>query len=351
MNAVLQSSPAAEKKARILAELDRHPFSEAWWLKGRHAQTVWSVYFRRLPRVDLRLERWETPDGDFLRMHLHDGEPGKPLALLLHGLEGSVESNYMIGMAHDFSELGWSVAAMEFRSCGGELNRAPRLYHTGETADLEFVVGRLIAARPDRPIFISGVSLGGNVTAKWLGEIGDRVPSNVVAASAICPPFDLAVSGPNMDRVVGGAYTKRFLSTLIPKAIEKDKQHPGIIDVEAVRRAKTFAEFDTHATAVFHGFRDHLDYWTSVGCGRFLSGVRRPLLLVASADDPFNPEETLPRELAETHPFLYPQFTRKGGHVGFVYGTSPRHSRHWAEEQVVRFFRLIAAHRGDAPGF
>lgn len=324
-------------KQRIMEELLRYPFHEPWWLKGGHLQTTYSTLFRRLSVPGAHRERWETPDGDFLTLGMLDGSVKKPMLVVLHGLEGSAESNYVLGLMRLFGQLDWGVAAIEFRSCGREMNRARRLYHSGETTDLEFVVSRLRERWPGRRMYLAGFSLGGNVAGKWLGENGNELPEEVSGAAIVCPPFDPTVSGPNIDRVFGGFYTRRFLKTLIPKAIEKERQYPGCMDIEAVKRSRTFEEFDTHATAALHGFRDCWDYWSQVGCGRFLEGIRRPTLLIAAEDDPFNPPSTLPRETAERSPYLYPQFTPKGGHVGFTYGPSPGRTRHWAEEQILRF--------------
>jgi predicted alpha/beta-fold hydrolase len=330
-----------ERKRAIMTELERHPFRPSWWLLGPHAQTVFGVYFRRLPRIPpMRLERWSTPDDDLLRVHLHEPNPTAPWVLLLHGLEGSVRSHYMMGMIAGAAQRDWNVAAVEFRSCGGEMNRARRLYHSGETTDLDFVVRRLIEERGAARIFVSGVSLGGNVTIKWLGELGEAAPSEIAAAAVMSPPFDLTASGPHLDRAAGGLYARRFLRTLLPKAEAKERQYPGSLDLEALRRARTFEEFDTLATARLHGFRDAWEYWARVGCGQFLQGVRRPTLLVASADDPFNPGHTLPRKTADHSPWLYPRFTRRGGHAGFVEGGVPWRTRHWAEEQTLRFFEM-----------
>ncbi len=288
----------------------------------------------------MRLERWQTPDSDFLRLHFLDGRPDAPTVLLLHGLEGDATSNYIRGTARACAQLGWNVIALEFRSCGGELNRSRRVYHSGETTDLDFVVRRLIDEDPDIRLLINGFSLGGNVTAKWLGELGDAVPHQVVAAAAVSLPFDLCISGPHLDEIVGGRYTRHFLSTLIPKALAKEAQYPGCIDTELVRTLRSFREFDTHVTAALHGFEDAEDYWRKASCGPALPLVRRPLLLLASHDDPFNPSHSIPHEVIDASPFLYPQLTEKGGHVGFVYG-SPWRTRHWAEEQTVRFFEAI----------
>lgn len=329
----------ADFKARVMAELNRHPFVPPLWLANAHFQTSWSVFYRKRPDIEPRHERWDTPDHDFLNVYFVDGEPDKPVALLLHGLEGSVKSNYILGLMDAFKARGWGVVVFEHRTCGGTMNRAKRTYHSGEASDLHFVVHRLIAARPDIRLYIAGFSLGGNVTGRWLGMLGESIPPQVKAAALICPPFDLTISGPHLDSVLWGAYTRWFFRTLIPKALEKAKQYPGVMDVEKLQNAKTFQEYDTYATAALHGYRDAQDYWSCVSCGQYLHGVRRPTLLLASADDPFNPPSTLPRRVADESPFLHPQFSEKGGHVGFVYGTW-QNSRHWAEEQTIRFFEL-----------
>lgn len=327
-------------KTAALHRLNAHPFRAAWWLRGPHQQSFWGPLVRARKAVPFRLERWDTPDGDFLRMHFHETAPGRPWALQLHGLEGSARSFYVGGLTRALTGLGWNVAVMEFRACGGEMNRARRVYHMGETSDLDFVVRRLLARDPAMALYLTGVSLGGNVLAKWLGEQGAGVPAQVKAAAVISAPFDPAISAPQFHEILYGFYSWNFLRTLVPKAIEKERQYPGAIDIEAVKACKDFYAYDTLVTAALHGFEDAVDYWTRVGCHQFLPQVRVPLLLLSSADDPFNPAETLPHGQVAASPWLVPQFTAHGGHVGFVGGSSPRRAHYWAEEQVARFFAL-----------
>lgn len=325
-----------ERKRSVLADLEKHPFRAPWWLRNAHAQTLWGPLVRRSPRVPFRRERWDTPDDDFLDLHFVDGTRGAPALLVLHGLGGSIRSKYVRGLCLRAASMGWTAVALHFRGCGDEINHAPRMYHSGETTDLDFVARRL-AERFER-LYVAGVSLGGNALAKWLGECGDGVPEQVRAAAVVSAPYDLTVSGPQIDRVLGGLYVRHFLRGLIPKAIEKERQYPGCMPIERVIRSRTFEEFDTFATAALHGFRDAGHYWQTQGCGQFLSGIRRPTLLLSSEDDPFNPGSTLPRLPASQSPYLHPLFTRHGGHAGFVYGTTPMQARYWAEEQVARFF-------------
>ena len=320
-----------------MAELEAHPFRPPWWLRGAHAQTVWSSRVRRLRPVPVRRERWTTPDDDSLFVHVLDGKPGSPTVLVLHGLEGSVQSNYVQGLFHAFGRLGWTMIAMEYRGCSGENNRARRLYHNGETTDLAFVVRTLVAREPSIRLYIAGFSLGGNVTGLWLGKYPDDVPEQLCGAAIISAPYEPTIAGPHIDRVLRGAYARHFLKGLIPKAIAKERQFPGCIDIEKVRRSRTLWEFDEYATAVLHGFNGADDYWTQTGSGQFLGRVRVPTLLVSAADDPFNPASTLPRRQAAESPWLHGLLPAHGGHVGFVYGT-PWATRHWEEEQIARFF-------------
>lgn len=329
----------SQRKEEVMALLDRHPFVPPFWLLNAHVQTVGARYVRRLRTPSTQLERLRTPDNDFLRIHTIEGEAGKPIVLMLHGLEGSLESTYMLGLIREIRKLGWTTVVMEHRSCGGEMNRAKRLYHSGETSDLAFVVETLIRRRPEARIYVTGYSLGGNQTAKWLGEGGDAIPEAVRAVAVVSAPFDLVESGKYMDSGVRLLYVRHFLRMLIPKAVEKEQQYPGCVNIDAVNMSRTFREFDTHGTAALHGFRDSHDYYSKVGCGQFLHGIRRPTLLLSAADDPFNPESTLPREVADASPYLHPQFSSYGGHVGFIHGGPPRGLRYWAEEQIARFFQ------------
>jgi len=338
------SADQLARKSAVMAHLERHPFSEPWWLRGRHLQTVWAPLFRVPPVTpSVRAERVDTHDGDFFCIHVQEGKPRHPMVLLLHGLEGSFRSKYILGLHHQFGNLGWSVVTMEFRSCSGEMNRARRIYHMGETSDLDFLIRQFIATRPDVELYAAGFSLGGNVLAKWLGEQGEQAPVQVKAAAIISAPYDCVVSAPYLDRPTARLYRQKFLKSLVPKALEKERQYPGAIDVRRIRRCTTFAEYDTYVTAALHGFKDARDYWAKASCGRFLPNVRRPTMLLSAADDPFSPGITLPRAHAAGSAWLHPQFTDTGGHVGFVYGPNPWQARFWAEEQTVRFFQAYHA--------
>jgi predicted alpha/beta-fold hydrolase len=324
-------------KTRAMEALASVPFQPTRALRGGNRQTIFAPVFRRQRPAALTLERWQTPDDDFLRVHVAEPAAARPIAVLLHGLEGSVRSGYLIGLARRLRERGWGVVAMEHRSCGGEMNRARRMYHLGETTDLALVIERAAARWPGRALCAVGWSAGGNQLAKWLGEQGDAVPDALRAAAIVSAPFDLKVSAPHIDRILRGAYSRNFLRTLIPKALEKERQYPGCMDAQKVRASRTFEAFDTHATAALHGFDDAWHYWGEVACGQYLDGVRRPTLLLSARDDPFNPGETIPDSVARSSPWLHGVFPATGGHVGFVHGAMLRR-RYWSEDVIARFF-------------
>lgn len=314
-------------------------FAPVWWARSGFAQTVATAFDRRRHATSLRLQDVDLPDGDRVRSWWADApDANAPLVLLLHGLEGSRDSVYAVETARLCAQRGFGFVVLEFRSCGGVMNRARRTYHSGETGDLDFVVESLTRAAPQRPLFTVGFSLGGNVLLKWLGERGDRAPSQLLAAAAVSPPFDLEMAARRCDERYRGLFARHFLRTMVPKALAKERQYPGCLDANAVRRCRTFAAFDDLATAPLHGFRDARHYWTEASCMRFLPAVRRPTLLVASSDDPLIPAEALPRAAAADSRFLVPHFLDRGGHVGFVEGGAPWSQRRWAERRVVDFF-------------
>jgi predicted alpha/beta-fold hydrolase len=265
--------------------------------------------------------------------------------LILHGLEGTINSHYLRGTLSLARKYGWPTDVLMFRGCNGELNRARRLYHSGETTDLSLVVNRLIETEPDRPLVLAGFSLGGNVLLKWLGEMGERVPKQVRAAAAVSVPFDLERGCRHIERGFSRIYNWHFLRTLKTKAAAKLVQYPDLYDAEALRSSRTLYEFDDAVTAPLHGFKDAHDYYSRSSSIGYLSDIRTPTLLVSSFDDPFLPREVLVSvaELALKNPKLETYFTARGGHVGFVSGRHPRSQRFHAEDRVMEYLSLCAS--------
>jgi uncharacterized protein len=309
-----------------------------WWYRGRHLQTLWGPALRR-GGPPLRRERWPTPDGDVLDLDWVDAGGGaapaarSPLLVVLHGLEGSSRSHYARGLLAEIRAAGWRGVVLHFRSCSGELNRLPRFYHSGDTGDLDWVVARLAAREPAVPIGLVGVSLGGNVALKWLGERGAGVPAEVHGAVGISTPFDLGACAEALDHGPNRLlYTANFLRTMKAKLAAKAALLDGRLDLPAALRARTFAEYDRLVTAPLYGFADERDYWARASSGPFLPGIRRPCLLINALNDPFVPAASLP---AVRSAWLEPALTLEGGHAGFLEG--PWGRRSWAERRAVTF--------------
>ncbi len=314
-------------------------------MRNRHAQTVWGPFTRR-DAPPSRRERVVTPDGDFVDLDWHDGPvaPGAPLLLVLHGLEGSCHSHYVRGLLRLARTAGWGAVALNFRSCSGEPNRLPRFYHSGDTDDLDLVVRLLIERDPLVRIGAVGVSLGGNVLLKWLGEHGDAAPMQLAAAVGISTPYDLERCTRVLDRGIAKlTYTASFMRSFKEKVRDKARAFPEFVDVAAVMRARTFAAYDRAVTAPLHGFADERDYWRRASCRPYLARVRRPTLLISALDDPFVPPAALPSP-SELSPSIVAEFTAHGGHVGFWDGP-PWRPRAWAEHRAAEFLSAVFEER------
>jgi predicted alpha/beta-fold hydrolase len=314
-------------------------YQPARWLFEPNLMTVFGPLLRRGPEVPLRRERWELHDGDFVDVDRLEGRDSAPLFVALHGLEGSSSAHYMRGLLNQARLRGWRGLALNFRGCSGDMNRLLRSYHSGETSDLNELIGR-VRGEADR-IVIAGCSLGGNVLVKWLGEQGAEVPREIRAAAALSVPFDLAACSRTLDSqgFWRWVYRTRFLRTLKRKSLLKESRFPGELDVRRVRGARTLFAFDDAVTAAVHGFKSAPDYYAQSSSGPFVQRVRVPLLLLSAADDPFIPVSTIPREVPGT---VTLEVCPKGGHLGFVEGPMWR-PRYYAERRAVEF---LAAHLG-----
>jgi uncharacterized protein len=326
-------------------------YTPAWWVPGAHLQTLWGRLARRSPELVTRSERWTTPDDD--EIELHRLAPARqdahtPRLLVLHGLEGTIRSHYLRGAMVHARDRGWFADALIFRGCNGEVNRARRMYHSGETTDLDFVVRRLAREHPGQPILLAGFSLGGNVLLKWLGEHRQDVPSEVRAAAAVSVPYDLERGARKLERGFSRLYNWHFLRSLRRKALAKLEHFPGLFEGAALSRARTLFEFDDCVTSPVHGFAGAHDYYSRSSSLQFLSGIRRPTLLLSSFDDPFLPPDVLDNValVARSNPHIAVEFTAKGGHVGFVSGRFPTRPHYYSEERVIEFLARNAAASG-----
>ncbi|SCK26978.1 YheT family hydrolase [Vogesella sp. LIG4] len=303
------------------------------WLHGSHADTIWpAVFIRQRPPV-YRRELWLTPDGGQIAVDRVDGQPGTPLVVLFHGLEGSSHSHYAIALMQAVAARGWHGAVSHLRGCGGVENRQPRAYHAGDSAEVEWILRRLVGEQP--LLFAVGVSLGGNMLLRYLGEQG--AAALPLAAAAVSVPVDLTAASSRLDRGLGKwLYTRLFLSTLKPKLLRQLQHHPQLFDAAAMLRARTFAQFDDLVTAPLHGYRDVGDYWARASSKPLLRQIMRPTLLLNARNDPFLPPSALPLP-AEISPAVTLELPERGGHVGFATGPFPGRLD-WLPQRLLAFF-------------
>jgi predicted alpha/beta-fold hydrolase len=292
------------------------------WLPGGNAQTIWAALAARRrfgPPAPWQRSRWTTPDGDFIDVDTatHTSALNAPLLVLFHGLEGSSGSHYAEAFADFAATQGLAYAVPHFRGCSGELNLAPRAYHSGDFHEIDWVLRRFAAEHPGRALIAVGVSLGGNALLRWAGEVGTGAGQTVRAVAAVCSPLDLAAGGHAIGRGFNRlVYTRMFLATMVPKALRKLDQHPGLFDRKALLAARDLYEFDNLFTAPLHGFRDTEDYWTRASAKPVLGDVRIPALALNALNDPFVPAASLPTaaQVSRSVTLWQPD---QGGHVGF----------------------------------
>ncbi len=310
-------------------------FKPAWWLPGAHLQTLFPPLFRNRTPPALRRERLELADGDFLDIDWTEGQSG-PLVLLLHGLEGSLSSHYVTGLLRSLDACGFRTALLYFRGCSGEPNRLARSYHSGETGDLDTVIRYLTTQGARRSLHVVGVSLGGNVLLKWLGEHPHQ--SLVEKAIAVSVPFDLNAAALRLERGFSRLYQAYLLRKLRRSTRAKAQHHRLPFDVERLGQLRTFRAFDDAVTAPLHGFAGVDDYYGECSSRAYVRHIRTPTLVLHAADDPFMTSAAIPGG-EELGPGIHMELCRAGGHVGFVGGRWPWKPRYWMDQRICEFLQ------------
>jgi predicted alpha/beta-fold hydrolase len=305
-------------------------FRPAWWLPGAHLQTLYPTLFRRRTWPSLQRERLELADGDFIDLDW-SGTGNGPIIVVLHGLEGSLQSHYSGGMLGALVRHGYRAVLMYFRGCSGEPNRLSRSYHSGETGDLAKVIGHIRQRYPAAPIAAIGYSLGGNVLLKWLGETGNG--NELVTAVAVSVPFDLNRAARKLERGLSRIYQRHLLRKLRRSVSAKASRIALPVPTERLRELKTFRQFDDAITAPLHGFRDVDDYYHRASSHRFLQRISTPTLILHARNDPFLPAIAIPGEHI-LGPATTLELSEDGGHVGFITGPIPLRPRYWLEERI-----------------
>lgn len=326
-----EPTPSTAHGAIVPCGFEPHPL-----MRGPHAQTVLPTLLRPTPRLTLRAERLELPDGDFVDLGWAGPEQGDRIAVLVHGLTGGFQSKYLRGTARRLIARNWRVVAIQLRGGSDEPNRHPRGYHHGDTGDLRFLWQELQRREPGVRVAAVGWSMGANIVLKALGEEGDAAP--VVAAAAGCAPFRLEVCASKLRKGTARLYQKRLMRDLVALVQRKNAAVPvpDFVDLERTVRAVDFFEFDDAYTAPMNGFRDALDYYARCECAPFLKDIRRPTLIVNARDDPFMTPAVLP-SADMLAPGVTLEVSRRGGHVGFVAAGARGEPVFWMERRFADY--------------
>ncbi|MBY6032022.1 alpha/beta fold hydrolase [Marinobacter daepoensis] len=313
------------------------PYRPPVWLRNGHVQSVWPTLFRKVSLPEPVTEVLATADEDELHLDWYR-QGSSRLAVLSHGLEGHSRRPYVLGLARALMGDGWDVLAWNFRSCGGQMNHRPRFYHSGATEDLHAVVSRALSEHY-RSLFLSGFSMGGNLTLLYLAEQGAQIDCRVSGAVTYSVPLDLAGSADVLALPSRRIYMQRFLNDLHAKMLEKSRAFPEVIDVSGFEQIRDFHEFDNRYTAPLHGFRNAADYWARCSALFRLSEIRVPALVVNAADDPFLSPRCFPCDPQILGPCVQMEVPRWGGHVGFV--QHARDGYYWSERRALGFVRQV----------
>ena len=304
------------------------------YLRNGHLATVIPSAFRKIPDISYQRERITTADGDFLDLDwLKRG--ASDLIIISHGLEGNADRAYVKGMARYFHERGWDALAWNCRSCSGEMNNKARFYHHGDTADLGQVIDHALGTGSYQTVVLTGFSMGGSMTLKYLGEAGDNIKPGILGGAVFSVPVDLASSVHQLAKRGNDFYRKRFLKKLEMKIKEKATLYPDDISYSDFSAIKYFPDFDNLYTAPLHGFKNADDFYDKASAMHYMNNVSVPTLIVNALNDPFLPDACYPVEACEKHPLLYLETPAHGGHVGFAL---KGRQHNYMEQRAFEFF-------------
>jgi len=310
-------------------------FKPSWWLRSPHLQTLWPAFFKKRHKLDLIPEQVELDDGDFVDICWSKKDVEK-IVLVLHGLEGSLESHYANGIVYQLEQAGYRPVFMYFRGCSGRMNRLPRAYHSGDTGDISAIVEHIKNKTGHYPYGLVAYSLGANALLKWLGETGDSNP--IKRAVAVSVPFRLHDAGQRLERGVSRIYREHLLSSLRNTYAKKFKKLTSPLNVD-IGSLKTFWSYDDQVTAPLHGFSGAKEYYDRSSSRQYLKNIKIPTRIIHAVDDPFMFKTTVPdkTELSSSIDFL---LTKNGGHVGFISGKTPYSAYSWCEKKIIEFLKL-----------
>lgn len=298
-----------------------------------HYQTIVPNLFRKVP-VNYRRERINTPDGDFLDLDWLDHPTSRKLVVLSHGLEGDSSRVYVASAARYFLRRDWNALAWNCRSCSGEMNRTEKLYSHGQSEDLETVINHALASGKYDQVVLIGYSMGGNLTLKYLGTMGEQRPEQVTHGVAFSAPVFIEHSADSLDRADNWIYRQKFRKALTAKIRAKEAQFPGRVDFEKLKEVKVWRDFDRHFSAKIGGYENLEEYYAYLSSGNFVGGTTAPVLIVNAKNDPIVPAACNPYELARRHELIQLETPEWGGHVGFALRGK---SWNWMDERAFSF--------------
>lgn len=340
-------APLRDRLERALAD---KPFRPHCLFPSGHAQTlVAHVWPRRAAlttfgRQEERLFEVEPNVKVLAHCHWQDDSRHRPTAVLVHGLEGSSSSVYIISTAQLFFQAGFNVLRYNMRNCGGTEHLTPTLYHSGMSGDLQVVVRELAERDQLTDLFLIGFSMGGNVALKLAGEYGGDAPRQLRGVCAVSPALDLSACAEAINRRSNWIYQRSFLKGLRRRVRHKEQLYPEIYSFDDFRAVRSIRDFDEVYTARHAGFTNADDYYERSSALKVLSQIELPTLIIHAQDDPFIPYESFRQLPSLGNHSLILLTSQRGGHVGFV--ADDARERFWAENRALDFCTLLAASEG-----
>jgi uncharacterized protein len=304
-----------------------------------HIQTCYPYFFRSVNPIDGEYFIIDTKDQDFLTANIKK-VGSKTLAIVSHGVEGSIDANYVKGMAKSLNDNNIDALSWNMRSCGDEMNNQERYYHGGATDDLETVINYALKHESYDEIILIAFSLGSNITAKYLGEQGKNLPGKVTKSVIFSNPVDLACSNNRLHDTFNYHYMETFLKTMRWKLLEKHKniKLDHLVDVENVHKVKTLWDFTENYVAPLHGFKSAAEYYELSSSRQYLHKIEIPTLMVSALNDPILGENCYPYEEAKKNKNLFLEIPDSGGHIGFI----SFKDYYWSEWRAQKFIEHTA---------
>lgn len=340
-----------ENLARIRETLTARKFEPHRIFRGKHQQTLIGYLsarrfdLQRASRADeVRLFEIETGVRLLARCRWQSGGENRrahPTLVLIHGLEGSSDSVYMLGTAAKAFAAGFNVVRLNLRTCGDTAHLTETVYNAGLSGDAHAVLRELIERDRLANVFIAGFSLGGNICLKLAGELGESAPRALRAVAAISPSIDLSRCADQIEAKENWLYQQTFVNSLKKRLRTIKKLYPEIYDLENLARTRTIREFDQRFTCFYGGYKDVEDYYSRASALPLIEKIRVPALVVHAQDDPFVPFESFQNRALAENPFIILLAPARGGHVGFVANASTREDRFWAENRIIEFCESI----------